>query len=54
MKKINKMLNLTLALIILLSTVLPVIGNLSTVVAATYTVKYNGKVTYRQVNRWGF
>ena len=50
MKKGIKMLNLILALIILLSTILPVGHNLSEVFAATYTVQYNGKVTYRRIN----
>lgn len=46
MRKIAKMLNLVLALIILLSTVLPVISNLSKVIAASFEVQYHGKVTY--------
>ncbi len=40
MKKIIKMTNLMLALIILLSTILPVAYDL-TILAATYTVTYN-------------
>lgn len=46
MKKLSKMINLILALVILLSSVLPVIFNISKVFAADATVQYGGKVTY--------
>ena len=44
MKKIFKMINLTLVIIILLSIITPVFNNL--LKAATYNVTYNGKVKY--------
>lgn len=43
MKKLRRMLNLILALVIFLSTVLPVMCNLSTVFAESYTIQYNRK-----------
>ena len=46
MKKTIKILNLMMSIIILLTVILPVVNNLSEVIAASYTVKYNGKVTY--------
>ncbi len=46
MKRLSKMLSLILVLIILLSTILPVLCNLSKVFANTYSVEYHGKVSY--------
>lgn len=46
MKKLSKMINLILALVILLSSILPVIFNISKVFAADATIQYGGKVTY--------
>lgn len=46
MKKLTKMMNLTLALLMLLSTILPVFGSVSQVYAADAYIQYNGKITY--------
>lgn len=46
MKKTIKMLNIILVIIILLSTIVPVILELNEVFATDATVTYNGKVTY--------
>lgn len=46
MKRIIKMLNLIVAIIILLSVILPVVSSTSKVFATTYTIQYNGKVKY--------
>lgn len=50
MKKTFKMLNLMLAIITLLTSVLPTTMQLSKVFAADYTITWNGKVTYRRLN----
>lgn len=49
MRKITKVINLTLAIIILLSAILPIIPGISEVLAATYEVQYHGKLTYRRI-----
>ncbi len=46
MKKIIKMLNLIVAIIILLSVILPVVSSTSKVFATAYTIQYHGKVKY--------
>ncbi len=46
MKKIIKMLNLIVVMIILLSVILPVVCNISKVFATEYTIQYRGKVIY--------
>lgn len=50
MKKTFKMLNLMLAIITLLTTILPTTMQLSEVLAASYTITWNGKITYRRLN----
>ena len=46
MKKLAKLINITLLFIILLTTILPVIFNLSIVLAADASIQYHGKVKY--------
>lgn len=43
MKKANKILNLMLVIILLTSTLIPVLSSLSDAIAATYIVQYNRK-----------
>lgn len=46
MKKLAKIINITLLFIILLTTILPVICNLSIVLAADASIEYHGKIKY--------
>ena len=45
----KKYISLLMSTIIVLSSVVPIILNISEVMAADYSVKYNGAVTYRTI-----